>query len=402
MTRHLPTIALLTLASAAEPDPWDLHWIHPADTSDGADGVRLGDFNDDGLPDFVTGFEEAGATRIFLHPGHEAVTRPWPSIELAPTARVEDACPVDLDRDGQLDVVVSLERGGGTVAFFAPRDSSEDWTRRPLSTAGGMYGSPTQLDGRHGPDLVVGGKRQPLRWLEAPADPREGEFTGHVIGPATWIMSLETPDMDGDGDADVLVSDRDNQAVTGVIRWFENPGPGAEQHRPWTIHTLLEIDPGVPFFLGRGDLDGDGREDLAITVNLGQHQNPAVDEPLGTLELLHRLDDSGRRFRRETIRLPLDAPPPKSVAIGDLDRDGDADLAIMRALGVPAGRQAHAAMWIERDGDAWRFHPIFDRGVKFDRVELLDLDGDGHLDLLSCEERALNGVFWLRNPLGDG
>ena len=37
-------------------------------------------------------------------------------------------------------------------------------------------------------------------------------------------------------------------------------------------------------------------------------------------------------------------------------------------------------------------------GVKFDRIELIDLDGDGDLDLMTCEERDNLGVFWYENP----
>jgi hypothetical protein len=38
-------------------------------------------------------------------------------------------------------------------------------------------------------------------------------------------------------------------------------------------------------------------------------------------------------------------------------------------------------------------------GVKFDLVELVDLDGDGDLDAITCEEVDNLGVFWFENPL---
>ena len=37
-------------------------------------------------------------------------------------------------------------------------------------------------------------------------------------------------------------------------------------------------------------------------------------------------------------------------------------------------------------------------GVKFDRIELLDLDADGDLDVMTCEERDNLGVVWYENP----
>lgn len=42
-------------------------------------------------------------------------------------------------------------------------------------------------------------------------------------------------------------------------------------------------------------------------------------------------------------------------------------------------------------------------GIKYDRIELLDLDGDGDLDVLTCEEEVGVrheglGVIWYENP----
>jgi len=42
--------------------PW-ARWVVD-DSSKGADGVRLGDVNGDGLCDIVTGWEEGGVTRV--------------------------------------------------------------------------------------------------------------------------------------------------------------------------------------------------------------------------------------------------------------------------------------------------------------------------------------------------
>jgi hypothetical protein len=38
-------------------------------------------------------------------------------------------------------------------------------------------------------------------------------------------------------------------------------------------------------------------------------------------------------------------------------------------------------------------------GVKYDRIELIDLDADGDLDILTCEEADNLGVIWYENPL---
>ena len=67
-------------------------------------------------------------------------------------------------------------------------------------------------------------------------------------------------------------------------------------------------------------------------------------------------------------------------------------------------------MWLSSDGTpgdhAWTAHEISGpTGIKFDRMELVDVDGDGDADVMTCEEsepvegkRHGLGVFWYENP----
>jgi hypothetical protein len=57
-------------------------------------------------------------------------------------------------------------------------------------------------------------------------------------------------------------------------------------------------------------------------------------------------------------------------------------------------------VWLERraDGGWWQWSLAGAPGVKFDLLQLLDLDGDGDLDVLTCEEADGLGVVWYENP----
>ena len=105
--------------------------------------------------------------------------------------------------------------------------------------------------------------------------------------------------------------------------------------------------------------------------------------------------------------MPENVGTGKAVEVGDIDRDGKPDLVFSceNARGDRSG-----VVWLSYDQaptkDAWTAHEISGpEGIKFDRLELLDLDADGDLDVLACEEsqpvddqRQGLGVFWYENP----
>ena len=51
------------------------------------------------------------------------------------------------------------------------------------------------------------------------------------------------------------------------------------------------------------------------------------------------------------------------------------------------------------DVAGWDVYPISgQQGAKYDRLELIDLDGDGDLDVVTTEENTGLGVLWYENP----
>ncbi len=377
--------------------PWPRHTIDQS--SRGADGVRLADVNRDGLPDITTGWEEGGRVRAYLNPGPAKARQPWPAVTVGQVSSPEDAVFADLDGDGAGDVVSSCEGNNQTIyVHWAPRDPARyldtaAWQTAPIPASAGktrwMFALPMDVDGQNGVDLIVGSKDPGamIGWLQSPQDPRRLEdWRLHALRPAAWIMSLQAHDMDGDGDLDVLCSDRKGPR-RGVF-WLENPGTrAAAQGKPWTEHLIGGRDHQV-MFLARGDLDADGRPDVvAATSGSGILFFPAPERAHGAWQMVE-------------IAMPAGCGTGKGVAVCDVDLDGRQD--IMLTCEHAGGKSG--ARWLSYRQSPretiWQDHEISGpEGEKFDRIEMLDLDADGDLDLVTCCEAQANlGVIWYENP----
>ncbi|MCA8999667.1 MAG: VCBS repeat-containing protein, partial [Planctomycetaceae bacterium] len=345
-------------------------WIrHTIDnTSHGADGIRIGDQNRDGLPDLVTGWEEGGEVRVYFNPGPANVKKNWPRQTVGKVRSPEDAVFADLDRDGHWDVVSCCEGKTKSVYFhFAPSGPGRNWKTVVVPALEGkalwMFAMPMNVDGRFGDDLVIAAKgaEATIGWLEAPENPRVVEdWTWHPLHPVGWVMSIMKQDMNGDRLPDILFSDR--KGARRGIHWLEHPGT-THADRTWKRHTIGATDREV-MFLALGDINGDQLIDVAANIKGGD------------LVWCERLNPSGFAWKEHKIPQPKEIGTGKGVAIHDINSDGHPDLLFT----CENANGKHGVGWLDA-GNRWEMTRISgdQEGVKFDLIQLLDLDADGDL-----------------------
>jgi len=399
--KNLVLFLILISQLAQAQSTWQHHVID--NSLSGADGVKLADINNDGRLDIVTGWEEAGITKLYLQPDKKMIKEKWPVVVVGKTPNVEDAVCADMNNDGKPDVVSCSE--GDTKKIFVHwnkgRDllNPENWKQEVLPASDGlmmwMYAEPLQIDNRNGVDLIAAGKNEnaAIGWFESPANPDNlKEWKWHEISAVGWVMSIIKKDMDNDGDTDIIISDR--RGVLQGCRWLENPGLGEAQKQPWKNHFIgaqnLEA-----MFMCMADLNGDGLEEAVVAESTNS-----------TIKIYTRPDKQDVQWKEQSIQIPASTGHAKSVAVGDINLDGIYDFIVSTETGKEI---KNGLIWLngkslsESKTPEWQNISALHIS-KYDKVELIDLDMDGDLDVLICEENFSKnskglGVVWYDNPV---
>ena len=385
---------------------WLRHTIDS--TSQGADGVRIGDVNGDHLPDMASGWEEGGLVRVYLHPGYRKVRQPWPKVTVGKVQFPEDAVLVDLDQDGNWDVVSSCEGKTRTIFLhWAPSHPAQylensRWRTQAIAASKNrelwMFAIPFPSARRGLFTLVAGskGRRASISQISAPLRrPSSGQARIQRLYDAGWIMSLRKIDIDGDGDYDVLASDRKGKKA-GVL-WLENPevnappiqktGKTAKESRQWKEHRIGANGEEVMFLDARQNL---AAKSIAIIVSAKPRQ------------VFYFQARQGKPLVWQTRKTTIEGKVGRAKALrfADVDNDGRLDIV---ASSECASAEEIGVFWFSL---AALSSPVIQQinnisgaeGTKFDRIETADLDGDGDLDVITCEERDNLGVIWYENP----
>jgi hypothetical protein len=233
---------------------------------------------------------------------------------------------------------------GGSATFYDSGQRLRDDDNRSLSMG--------DLDGDGDLDAFVGGYAAYGRVF---LNDGTGVYTdtGQSVGSG---LSLGVPlgDLDGDGDLDVFEACAGNQP--NRVWW--NDGAG------YFTDSGQRLGNSGSFFAALGDLDGDGDLDAFV---------PNANYPTGQPDKVYFNDGSGIFTDSDQ---ELGEENSASVALGDLDGDGDLDAFIANAGDYGGANQ----VWIN-DGTG-----VFtDSGQLLGEGESLivalgDLDGDGDLD----------------------
>jgi len=198
---------------------------------------------------------------------------------------------------------------------------------------------------------------------------------GQTFKDPPLVSNIQVADLDGDGLMDIIVCD----CKSNSVNWIRQYPAGVY------TETVLADGLNAPAHAQVIDFDKDGDKDILVAV-LGL-LFPSNDK-IGSVIILE--NDGKNHFIKHVVADKI--ARVSDVRAGDLDGDGDMDLAVAQ-FGYDDGE----TRWIENLGN-WQFKSHILQNLSGPiNVELVDIDKDGDLDIISLVSQEWEEIYCFIN-----
>jgi hypothetical protein len=356
----------------------------------------------------------------------------WVKHVIARGFQTQTVIPADFDGDGHIDVITGdiSAKAEKVILYRAP-----DWKATVLHEGiRTIYGVALDVNGDGRLDIVAARYHPGLvYWLEQPRNPATEQWKYRVIddaaeGGADGVHALFAGDVDRDGKVDIVAgSGQPEGAMRDSLVWYPVPRDASNAAK-WERFVIADRDAtGLSHYIGFGDVNGDGRPDIASAAKDSPRGNwfawweqgenarrpwkkhlIATNQKDATNIVIHDMNGDGRpdfvASRGHGVGIVwYEAPDwkshdiapdlkgPHALAVADLNGDGYPDV-------VTVAKDARVAAWYQNDGKGRFVEHRFDDDQSAYDIRLVDMDGDGDLDLVVAGFESRN-VVWYENRI---
>ncbi len=297
---------------------WSEHFISSVPAGFDVGCVVSDDLDGDGDPDLVVSDYWGGALRLYRNFSQGSS---WPGLTI-PVAAASQSDTGDIDGDGDIDIACHQENGGDLYWCENDNGGGAAWTPHLIYDFGehGPFGvciTDIDSDGYNDIALTLIWDAH-VEWFRNTHGTGE-EWENHIIPSSGYFgcpAYIQSGDIDGDDDPDLLVSSTIGNSMIG---WCENLDASGTS---WQCHT---VEPGMGgYHVDLVDLDADG--DLDVVGN-------RISSGLGCyVGLWRNLDGEGTAWMKHVISADLEYPYCGQYL--DIDQDGVQDEVAVTSFGA--------------------------------------------------------------------
>jgi hypothetical protein len=280
-------------------------------------GITAGDIDGDGKPDLVVSNFFSGTVAVFRNVSSAGNISLASFLTYTTGSYPSQAAIADLDGDGRPEIITASQ-GDNTVSYI-PNTSTPGTisfgANTPLPAPPGAIPAAViavDLDGDGKPDLATANTNTNTVSIFRNTSTSAGVFSFAAsidFNAGNLPINLAAGDLDGDGKPDIAVANDADNTVSVLRNTSTTGSPNFDNH-------LDYVTGSGAYGLTISDMDGDGKPDLAVT-NTNDNTVSALrnTSAIGNISFAGHVDYPTGFF-------------PMSVAITDLDGDGKPDMAV--------------------------------------------------------------------------
>jgi hypothetical protein len=327
------------------------------DGANAGDCKAMGDVNGDGKPDLIVG----GLTLVWYR------NPDWQKLPIATASNefTTDCQVRDINGDGRLDIVTGDGNGASNVIWLENLNGGSSWSRHTIGTHGNWMHDVevADFDGDGKLDVITQGNGTHLWYQNGP----DAWVDRNLSSIAKTNEGIGIGDVDGDGRIDF---------VQGGW-WFRNP---TSRTGTWTSYPFATGYDGGSYTAVVGDLNGDGRPDIAVAEQHTRREFAWYTAPA---------DPRQGNWTKNVLDSDIGA---HKLNIADLNNDGRPDLVVGLEL-------AELRVYISSGGTSPTFSKKTINNTGCHNARVGDVNGDGFVDILCANYLNHPPVeLWLNVP----